>query len=62
MPLEWAATQNDLGVALMGLGWRESGTTRLEEAIAVFREALQVRMRERMPLEWAATQIDLAWR
>jgi len=29
-PLDWAATQNDLGIALRRLGERESGTARLE--------------------------------
>jgi hypothetical protein len=32
-PLEWAATQNNLGNALRRLGERESGTARLEEAV-----------------------------
>jgi hypothetical protein len=32
MPLEWAATQNDLGTAFRVLGERESGTAHLEEA------------------------------
>jgi hypothetical protein len=31
--LDWAATQNNLGNALATLGERESGTTRLEEAV-----------------------------
>jgi hypothetical protein len=30
-PLDWAATQNDLGAALASLGERESSTERLEE-------------------------------
>ena len=29
VPLKWAMTQNNLGVALMTLGERESGTTSL---------------------------------
>ena len=53
VPREWAATQNNLGNALRALGQQESGTARLEEAIAAFREALQVSTRERVPLEWA---------
>jgi hypothetical protein len=32
--LEWARTQNNLGLALIKLGERESGTARLEEAAA----------------------------
>jgi hypothetical protein len=31
VPLDWAATQNNLGNALQALGARESGTARLEE-------------------------------
>jgi hypothetical protein len=34
-------TQANLGNALGALGERESGTARLEEAVAAFREALQ---------------------
>ncbi len=33
VPLDWAATQNNLGTALWILGGRESGTARLEEAV-----------------------------
>ena len=36
VPLDWAMTQNNLGTALMRLGERESGTARLEEAVAAF--------------------------
>ena len=42
VPLEWALTQNNLGNALQALGERESGTGRLEEAVAVCRAALEV--------------------
>jgi len=34
-------TQNNLGLALARLGERESGTARLEEAVAAFRAALE---------------------
>ena len=40
---------------LFGLGERESGTAKLEEAIGAYREALKVRTRERVPLDWART-------
>jgi hypothetical protein len=33
-PLVWAATQTNLGIALWRLGERESGTEKLEEAVA----------------------------
>jgi hypothetical protein len=35
------AAQNNLGVALSGLGERESGTARLEEAVVAYRAALE---------------------
>jgi len=35
-------------------------TTRLEEAVAAYRDALKERTRERGPLDWAATQDNLA--
>ena len=58
-PLAWAMTQNNLGNALWALGERESGTERLEQAVAAYTEALQERTRERVPLEWAMTQKNL---
>jgi Tetratricopeptide repeat len=39
-------TQNNLGAALSMFGERESGTARLEEAVAAYRAALQGRMPE----------------
>ncbi|MGF1640612.1 MAG: tetratricopeptide repeat protein, partial [Rhodospirillales bacterium] len=59
VPLDWAATQNNLGLALAALGERESGTARLEEAMAAYRAALGERTRERVPLQWATTQNNL---
>ena len=44
-------TQNNLGNALSTLGARESGTTRLEEAVVAYRAALGERMRDRVPLD-----------
>ena len=58
-PLEWARTQNNLGVALTTLGTRESGTEKLEQAIEAFRLALLEFTRERAPLNWAMTQSAL---
>ena len=52
-------TQNNLGNALRMLGERESGTERLEEAVAAYRAALEERTRERVPLDWATAQINL---
>jgi len=34
VPLEWATTQNNLGIALKSLGERESGTARLDQAVS----------------------------
>ena len=42
VPLQWATTQNNLGAALRTLGERESGTERLEQAVAALRGALEV--------------------
>ena len=55
----WATTQNNLGIALWTLGERESGTARLEEAVAAYRAALKEWTRERVPLDWAMTQNNL---
>jgi tetratricopeptide (TPR) repeat protein len=55
----------NLGSALRALGERESGTARLEEAVAAYREALQENTRARVPRQWAMTQMNLGlalWR
>jgi exonuclease VII small subunit len=50
----------NLGNALSVLGERESGTARLEEAVAAYRDdALKERTHERVPLQWAMTQVNL---
>jgi hypothetical protein len=59
VPLDWAATQNNLGTALWKLGARESGTARLEKAVTAYRLALQEWTRDRVPLDWATTQNNL---
>ena len=59
------AARNLLGTVLQTLGERESDTARLEEAVAVYRAALEERTRERVPLDWAGTQNNLGlvlWR
>ena len=59
-PLDWAGTQNNLGLALAKLGERETtGAARLREAVTAFRDALKVLSRERVPLDWATTQNNL---
>ena len=59
VPLDWALTQNNLGLVLLRLGERESGTERLEQAVTAFQAALEERTRERVPLDWALTQNNL---
>jgi tetratricopeptide (TPR) repeat protein len=59
VPLEWAATQNNLGNALQMLGERESGIAKLEQAVEAYQAALQEQTRERVPLDWAITQNNL---
>ena len=59
-PLDWATTQNNLGIALQTLGERENGTARLEEAVAAYHAALAEWTRERVPLQWAMTQSNLS--
>ena len=59
VPLDWAATQNNLGTELWRLGERESGTARLEEAVSAHRDALLEYTRDRVPLDWAMTQNNL---
>jgi len=58
-PYARARAQNNLGTALSRLGERESGTARLNEAVAAYRDALQEYTRERVPLDWAMTQNNL---
>jgi hypothetical protein len=56
---ERGAARANLGIALWRLGERESGTARLEEAVAAYCAALEEYTRERVPLNWAATQSNL---
>jgi tetratricopeptide (TPR) repeat protein len=58
-PLQWAATQNNLGAALEELGERERGTALLEEAVVAYGAALEERTRERDPFQWAGTENNL---
>jgi tetratricopeptide (TPR) repeat protein len=59
VPLDWAVTQINLGNALQTLGERESGTIRLERAVAAYRAALKESTRENAPLDWATTKLNL---
>jgi hypothetical protein len=53
---ERGIAQMHLGIGLRVLGERESGTAKLEEAVAAYRDALQEWTRERVPFLWAQTQ------
>ena len=59
VPLDWAMTQNNLGLALMRLGERERGTARLEEAVAAYRDALKEFTSESAPYYRDLTQKNL---
>jgi tetratricopeptide (TPR) repeat protein len=58
---ERGAARNEFGNALWTLGQRESGTARLEEAVAAYRAAQEELTREQIPLEWAMTQGNLGF-
>ena len=54
-PQDWAATQNNLGIALQDLGTRsggEEGRKLLEEAVAAYRSALEVYTKADLPQGW----------
>ena len=57
-PEDWAATQNNLGIALLRLG-EQGGDQALRDAISAFRSALEVRTRDRAPADWATTRNNL---
>jgi tetratricopeptide (TPR) repeat protein len=58
-PLDWAASNNALGIVLSKLGERESGTDRLREAVESYRDALNECTRERAPSDWGSTNNNL---
>ncbi|MBO0902505.1 tetratricopeptide repeat protein [Jiella sonneratiae] len=58
-PDQRGAVLNDFAISLQELGQRETGTRRLEEAVAAYRAALEEYTRERAPLDWAATHNNL---
>ena len=59
-PDAWAQTTSNLADALRILGERTGETGYLEESVAMFPSALEIRSLERNPLEWAATMHGLA--
>src|SRR5579863_6595170 len=63
-PVDWAKTENGLGVALRVLGERGDDAA-LHDAVAAFHAALEVDTRDRDPAVWATDQQSLAtalWR
>jgi hypothetical protein len=61
-PLDWAAIQSNLGIALGRLGSGRVGPQPhvWNRRSVAYREALKERTQERVPLDWAATQTALA--
>jgi hypothetical protein len=62
MPAQWAATQNNLGIALRAQGERPGGAAGAEllaRAVAAYEAALTVRTRDTMQAQWAMTQNNL---
>jgi len=62
LPQDWAATQYNLGIALKDLGTRsagEEGRKLLQEAVAAYRSALEVKTKADLPQDWAIIQNNL---
>jgi exonuclease VII small subunit len=52
-------SMTSIAASIHAINLSESGTARLEEAVAAYRDALKEYTRERVPLEWAGTQNNL---
>ena len=61
LPIEWAATQNNIAIAYAHLGIRnkEDGVADLGKSVDAYRKSLQVRKRNTHPVDWATTQNNL---
>jgi tetratricopeptide (TPR) repeat protein len=59
VPLDWATTQMNLGIALKILAEREGSAEHLQQALDAFRLALQEITRDHVPLDWAKTQFNM---
>ena len=57
-PLDWAATQNNLGIAYSEIPTGDRGEN-LKRAIECYENALRVRTERDFPLDWAMTQYNL---
>jgi len=55
VPLSWAATQHTMGCAYANRSVGDRAAN-VEEALACYRRALEVRTPQTEPLEWATTQ------
>lgn len=58
-PMDWAATQSNLGGVLVSLGWIKNDPQLIVEAVVVLRGALSERTRDKMPFDWAVTSHEL---
>ena len=59
VPLEWAATEANIGNTLLTIGRQTSGTTETQEAVVAYRQTLQEVTRENSPATWALIQNNL---
>ncbi len=60
-PEAWAATQQEIGRALVGLSVVDGDLVRFQRGIAAFTTSLDVRTREGSPLLWAETQHNIGY-
>lgn len=58
-PIDWASTQNLLGITRYRLGARQPASGHLEGAIEAYRNTSQVWDRDGSPREWALVQVNL---
>jgi len=57
----WAATNTNLGNALVTIAERENSNTKLEEAASAYRASLAAGLPDGAPLDTAKTHINLAY-
>ncbi len=58
-PLDWATTQDHLGIVLATIGESRGDTEFLEKSVQAFNNALEERRQENAPRHWASTQYNL---
>jgi tetratricopeptide (TPR) repeat protein len=59
-PMDWAMTQNNLGIAYKNLPSGDHDIN-LNRAIACYEASLRVRTEENFPMDWAMTQGNIAF-